>query len=282
MTRRALTQGDVELSYYETGRGAPVVLVHGYPLDHTMWRPQIAALRDTCRVIAPDLRGFGRSTLAEGDAENGVEMARYAADVGAVLDATGVREPAILCGFSLGGYVLWQFVRLFPERVRAIVLCDTKAVADGDEARAARLKVAAEVIRTGAGPIAESMLPKLLAPATLANRLDVVEAVDAVIRRTSPAAIAAAQRGMAGRPDVRGDLPGLNFPALVIVGANDAISPPAEMREIAQALPNAKIVEIPDAGHMTTLENPAAVNEALRKFIAGLSPRQANSGEPAR
>lgn len=270
MTRRTLPLDDVELSYYETGDGPPAVLVHGFPLDHTMWHHQISALEASCHVIAPDLRGFGRSTLAEGDAEDGVEMARYAADVGAVLDAAGVRQPAILCGFSMGGYVLWQFVRLFPEHVRAIVLCDTKAAADGDDARAARLKVAEEVAQTGAVPIAESMLPKLLAPATLANRLDVVEEVDAVLRGTSPAAIAAAQRGMARRADVRGDLPSLKPPALVIAGAEDVISPPAEMRKIARALPNARFVEIPGAGHMTTLENPAAVNDALREFIAGL------------
>lgn len=269
MTRH-ICSVDVELSYYETGSDAPLVLLHGFPLDHTMWRHQIEALRDSCRIIAPDLRGFGQSALAADDAENGVEMARYAADVNSVLDDAGISEPVILCGFSMGGYVLWQFVRLFPERVRAIVLCDTRAAADGDEARANRLKVAAEVMQSGSGPIAENMLPKLLCPATLANQQNVVEEVDAMIRGTAPAAIAAAQRGMARRPDVREELPGINVPALVIVGAEDAITPPTEMRDVAEVLPQAKIVEIPGAGHMTTLENPAAVNDALREFIAGL------------
>jgi pimeloyl-ACP methyl ester carboxylesterase len=269
MTRRTLS-ANVELSYYETGSGPPVVLLHGFPLDHTMWRHQIEALRDSCRVIAPDLRGFGRSTLAESDSENGVEMARYADDVRAVLDDAGVAESVVLCGFSMGGYVLWQFVRLFAERVRALVLCDTRAAGDNEEARANRLQAAADVMRTGSGPVAEGMLPKLLARATLAGRQEVVEELAAMIRGTKPAAIAAAQRGMARRPDVRGDLPGLNMPALLIIGAEDAISPPAEMREIAEALPQATLVEIPGAGHMTTLENPAAVNQALRDFIAGL------------
>lgn len=270
MARHTLKLDGDELSYYETGAGVPVILLHGFPLDHTMWRHQIDALRDSCRVIAPDLRGFGRSGLAEDDSEYGIEMARYADDVRAVLDDAGVAEPVVLGGFSMGGYVLWQFVRLFAERVRALVLCDTRAAADNDEARANRLKAAGEVMRTGSGPVAEGMLPKLLAPGTLASRQEVVDEVAAMIRATKPAAIAAAQRGMARRPDVRGDLPGLNMPALVIVGTEDAISPPAEMREIAAALPQPTLVEIPRAGHMTTLENPAAVNQALRDFIAAL------------
>jgi 3-oxoadipate enol-lactonase len=268
MSRHSLQRDGVELSYYETGSGAPVVLLHGFPLDHTMWRAQIEALRGTCRVIAPDLRGFGRSSLATGDAEQGVDMRRYAADVAAVLDHLGVSEPAILCGFSMGGYVLWQFVHEYPDRVRAIVLCDTKAAADSDEVRSARLSGADEVLRCGAGPLAESMLPKLLAPATLANRSDVAEEIDAIIRRTKPEAIAAAGRGMARRLDVRADLPGIRLPALVIVGTEDAISSPKEMREIAEALPDSEFVEVPAAGHMSPMENPGVVSEALRRFIA--------------
>ena len=276
MARHSFQYDGVELSYYETGNGALLVLLHGFPLDHTMWKAQIDALKGTCHVIAPDLRGFGRSTLAAGDAEYGVDMKRYAADVGAVLDEMGVSEPAILCGFSMGGYVLWQLVRQFPERVRAIVLCDTKATADSQLARTTRLNMAEEVLLSGAGPIAESMLPKLLAPATLANHPDVVDEVDAMMRHTAPEAIAAAQRGMARRPDVRASLPGIQVPALVLVGAEDAISPPQEMREIATALPQAEFVEVPAAGHMSPLENPVAVNDALIRFVAGLGD------EPAR
>ena len=192
MTRQTFSHDDVQLNCYETGSGLPLVLVHGFPLDHHMWSPQIEALRDQCRVIAPDLRGFGHSSLAEGDAEDGVEMGRYAADVAIVLEQIGVKEPAILCGFSMGGYVLWQFLRLFPERVQAFVLCDTKATADTDQARATRLQVAEAVTGHGAGPVAEAMLPKLLAPETFVHRKEVTEEVDAMIRRTNPAAISAA------------------------------------------------------------------------------------------
>jgi 3-oxoadipate enol-lactonase len=267
MSRHSLQRDGAELSYYEIGSGTPLVLLHGFPLDHTMWRAQIEALRGTCRVIAPDLRGFGRSSLAVGDAEQGLDMRRYADDVVAVLDHLGVNQPAILCGFSMGGYVLWQFVREYPDRVRAIVLCDTKATADSEEMRSARLAGAKEVLRSGTGPIAEGMLPKLLAPATLANRPDVVEEIGAIIRRTAPEAIAAAGRGMARRPDVRADLPGIQVPTLVIVGAKDAISSPEEMREIAEAMPDSEYVEVPNAGHMSPVENADAVSEALRRFV---------------
>lgn len=276
MTRHSLQDDGVDLSYYETGRGMPLVLLHGFPLDHTMWKAQIEALRGSCHVIAPDLRGFGKSSLAAGDAQEGVDMSRYATDVAAVLNDAGVSEPSILCGFSMGGYVLWQFVREFSGRVRAIVLCDTKAAADSEEVRASRSQGAEEVLLSGAGPIAESLLPKLLAPATLAKRPDVVNEVDAIVRRTAPESIAAAGLGMARRPDVRDSLPGIEVPALVLVGAEDAISPPQEMREIAAALPHAAFVEVPGAGHMSPVENPAAVSDALARFIAELGD------EPAR
>jgi len=266
MTRHSFQHDQIELSYYETGSGAPVVLIHGFPLDHTMWRAQIEALSQSFHVIAPDLRGFGKSSLAEGDAQRGVDMRQYAADVAAVLDDLGVSEPAILCGFSMGGYVLWQFVREFRERVRELVLCDTKAAADSDEVRAARISGAEEVLLSGVGPIADSLLPKLLAPTTLADRPDVVHAVDAIIRRTAPEAIAAANRGMARRPDVRTALPSIQVPALVLVGTEDAISPPQEMRDIAAALPHAEFVEVPGAGHMSPMENSGFVSDAILRF----------------
>ena len=144
--------------------------------------------------------------------------------------------------------------------------CDTRAAADTDEARAGRLKMAENVAEWGSARVAEMMGPKLLAPRTFERKPDVVAAVRHVVERTSPAAIAAAQRGMAARPDMTSLLPTINVPTLVVVGAEDAISPPQEMQAIAAAIPNAEFVEIPDAGHMTTMENPTAVNEAFTRF----------------
>ena len=259
-----------------------MLLIHGFPLDHTMWNAQIDALSDRCRVIAPDLRGFGKSTLATGDAEHGVSMEKYADDLAELLDTVAVREPVVVVGFSMGGYIAWQFIRKYADRVRALVQCDTKAAADTDEARAGRLKMAEKVAEWGSGRVAEMMGPKLFSPATFESNPQLVAAVRHVVEKTSPQAIAAAQADMAERPDMTGFLPTINVPTLVIVGAADAISPPKEMQTIAAAIQNAEYVEIPDAGHMTTMENPEAVNETLRSFIATIVAARRSGGRPVR
>jgi 3-oxoadipate enol-lactonase len=259
------------ISYVDRGTGAPVLLIHGFPLDHTMWDAQIESLAARSRVIAPDLRGFGRTPLAAGDAESGIPMERYADDLMELLDALAIGEPIVLAGFSMGGYVAWQFLRKHGERVRALIQCDTKAVADTDEARAGRLKMAENVAEWGSGRVADMMGPKLFAPATSQEQPQIVAAVRGVVERTSPAGIAAAQRGMAARPDVTAMLPTIKVPALILVGELDAISPPAEMRKIADAIPNAEYVVIPRAGHMTTMEEPQSVNAALLSFVARIA-----------
>jgi 3-oxoadipate enol-lactonase len=261
----------LEFIYQDQGIGQPVVLLHGFPLDSRMWAPQIDALSKSYRVIAPNLRGFGGSGLKPDDATRGVSMANYAADVAKLLDAINVRETVILCGFSMGGYIMWQFLRQFPERVKAFVPCDTRAIADTPEAKAGRLKSADEVLKSGVESVVTAMLPKLVAESTRQNQPEVIEQLTTIMRSCQPEAVSAALRGMAERPDVTAELSSFTQPALVVVGAEDAISSPQEMRDIAEKLPNARFVEIPKAGHMTTLENPTAVNAALSDFVRSLS-----------
>ncbi len=255
------------MAYVDEGSGLPVMLVHGFPLDHSMWASQIKALARQARVIAPDLRGFGQSPLAPGDAERGISMEAYADDLAELLDKLDVRKPIVLAGFSMGGYVAWQFVRRHGHRLRALVTCDTRATADSDETRLGRLKMADNVAEWGSGRVAEIMGPKLFAPSTFEKKPAVVAAVRAVVERTLPAGIAAAQRGMADRPDATSLLPTIKVPTLVLVGELDVISPPAEMKEIADAIPAAEYLVISRAGHMTTMEEPEAVNQALRQFV---------------
>jgi pimeloyl-ACP methyl ester carboxylesterase len=256
-----------ELSYIDCGSGRLILFIHGFPLDHTMWDAQIAALRQHYRVIAPDLRGFGRSPLGSFEPRNGISMERYADDLAELLDALRIEEPILLVGFSMGGYIAWQFVRKYPNRLRALIQCDTRAAADTDEARAGRLKMAEHVAEWGAARVADMMGPKLVSPSTYESKPDVVAAVRRIVERTSPAGIAAAQRGMAARPDVTGFLPQIKVPMLILVGENDALSPAPEMQSIAAAIPNAEFVIIPKAGHMCPMENPTAVNSAISQFL---------------
>jgi 3-oxoadipate enol-lactonase len=264
----ALSHGD--LAYIDRGQGVPVLLLHGFPLDHTMWNAQIEALAEHARVIAPDLRGFGQSPLGAVDPEHGISMEQYADELIELLNELNITEPIVLVGFSMGGYVAWQFMRKYGDRVRALIQCDTRAIADSEEARAGRIKMADNVAEWGSRRVAEMMGPKLFSARALETKPQLMGEVRNVAERTPPAAIAAAQRGMAVRPDMTGFLPSIRVPTLVLVGALDAISSSAEMRAFADAIPNADFVEIPNSGHMTTMENPTAVNDALIAFLVGL------------
>jgi len=255
--------GDVRLNITERGRGTPLLLVHGFPLDHSMWQGQLDGLADRWRLLAPDLRGFGQSDVTPGIAT----MARLADDLAAMLDGLGIDEPVIFCGLSMGGYVAWQFALRHRRRLSKLILCDTRSIADTPEGAAGRLKTAEKVLAEGAGVVADGMLSKFFAPLTPSTQPQLVEATRQVILRTKPAGIAAALRGMAERPDVTRDLAEIDIPALVLCGEHDAISSPAEMRQIADNLPRATFVEIAGAGHMAPLEQPEAVNAAIREFL---------------
>lgn len=252
-----------DLKVLDRGSGSPVLLVHGFPLDHTMWQAQIEALSPTHRVIAPDQRGFGGSTATPGT----VSMERFADDLNEVLTALGIDEPVTLCGLSMGGYIAWQFWRKHAARIGRLVLCDTRAQPDTAEAAKNRHAMAERVLADGPSVAAEAMLPKLFASQSQQRIPEVIEAQRRVMLAGTPEGIAAALRGMAQRPDARPWLASIGVPTLVIVGSEDAIAPPAEMREIAAAIAGAQFVEVPGAAHMTPLEQPDAVNSALRRFL---------------
>lgn len=261
---RRVSIGDVSLNVEERGAGAPLLLVHGFPLDHTMWCGQIDALASQCRVIAPDLRGFGESDVTAGT----VTMERFADDLAALLDALQVTEPVTFCGMSMGGYIGWQFIARHRRRLAKMILCDTRAVADAADAAAGRLKTAEKVLAEGAQVVADAMLPKLFPPSAIERNSQYVSATREVILRTNPEGIAAALRGMAQRPDVTNRLNTIDVPVLVLCGELDSISPPAEMRQIAAAIRGAQYAEIAAAGHMAVLENPAAANAKIADFLA--------------
>jgi len=259
-----ITVNGVDLAFVERGRGRAVLLVHGFPLDHTMWESQIDGLSAACRVIAPDLRGFGRSGATPGT----VTMRRFAEDLAALLDALACREPVTVCGLSMGGYIALAFWEAFAARVGALVLCDTRAAADAPAAAAARLEMARRVLTEGSRPLVDQMLPRLLAAGSARQRPELTEALRRMIGAASLQGIAAAARGMAERADMTARLAHIACPALLVVGEEDVISPPDEMRAMAAAMPRAKLVTIRAAGHMAPMEQPADVNRAVARFLA--------------
>jgi 3-oxoadipate enol-lactonase len=286
---KSLSVRGTELRCVDCGQGRPVLFVHGFPLDHTMWAAQIEAISRQHRAIAPDLRGFGLSAVAEKGrgpicvehppGRSGkldlspfppVTMEQFADDLAAMLDALGVREPVVYCGLSMGGYIALQFQRKYAARLRGLVLCDTRSAADTPEAVVARRAMADRVLKEGPAFVADAMLPRLFCETTRQQRPEIVEGLRQVILANSPHGIAAATLGMAERPDMTASLKEIACPTLVIVGQEDAISLPAEMRGMAEAIPGARFAEIPAAGHMAPMENPAAVNAAIVEFLATL------------
>ena len=251
------------LGVVDVGVGDPVVLLHGFPLDHSMWNAQIDTLSGTHRVIAPDLRGHGMSDVST----EKITMRAMADDVANLLDALQVQDPITLCGLSMGGYVAWEFWRYHRHRLSRLVLCDTRAAADAPEVARARQMMAAQVMAEGAGVAADSMLPKLLAPANYQENPELVEQVRRLILGTDPRTIAAAQRGMAEREDMTDRLAEIDLPTLIVCGADDPISTPGEMQAIAAQLPHAAYTEITGAGHLPPLERPTATTAAIEKFL---------------
>ena len=261
-----ITVENLSLYYAERGGGRPFVLVHGFPLDHAMWDAQLAGLSVRARVIAPDLRGFGQSDATPGM----VTMERFTDDLTGLLDGLKITQPIVLCGLSMGGYIAFAFARKYAARLAGLVLCDTRAAADTPEGVAGRKQMAARVLREGPAFIAEAMQPRMFSPTTLEKNFHVVDAWREMVLRCPPEGIAAAALGMAERPDATPRLGEIRCPTLVVCGADDVTSPPAEMQEIARQIPGAKYVEIPAAGHLSPLENPVAVNAAIEAFVTGL------------
>jgi pimeloyl-ACP methyl ester carboxylesterase len=217
------------------------------------------------RCIAPDLRGAGASDAPV----HGYSMASYADDLRAVCDALEMAT-AVCCGFSMGGYVLFEFLRRYPERVRALILCNTKAEADTPEAQQARDAQAALVARDGMEALAVRVLPVLLGASTRAANPAVVERARAMVMRQPEAGVVGALRALRDRPDSTPMLSGITVPTLVVAGAEDIVAPPVAARQMAARIPDARFVEVSAAGHLSPVEQPDQVTRAVRAFLAEL------------
>ncbi|MER6179271.1 alpha/beta hydrolase [Streptomyces sp. NPDC001652] len=237
----------------------PLVLVHGHPFDHTMWNPQRAAFSADRRVITPDLRGYGTSPRVP----EVTRFEQFAQDIRELLDELDVRE-CVLAGLSMGGQIVMDCYRQFPERVRGLVLADTFPAPETPEGVTVRHAMADRLLREGMRGYADEVLEKMVAPYADA---EVKAHVHRMMTATSPRGAAAALRARADRPDYRDLLTRVTVPALVVVGTDDAYTPVADAEAMHAALPSSHLVVIEGAAHMPNLERPAEFNEALGEFL---------------
>ncbi len=258
----SLRSDDAEIFYDIRGDGPAVVLLHPFPAHHEFWLPVIPALESRYRLILPDLRGHGESGIGHGPAF----MAKHAADIARIMDHAGVGKAAfIVC--SIGGYIVFEFLRRSRERVSALALCDTRPQPDSPEARANRLKGAEAVLEQGTEQFLQSMIPKLLGATTVSSRPDLVESGLRMMRKMSPEDISLVQRGMAERPDSVPDLKHINLPTLIVIGEEDTLSTAADGELMRQNIPGSRLKKIPKAGHYAPWERPEAVAPLLRQFL---------------
>ena len=243
-----------------------ILFIHGFPFDHRMWRHQLAGLA-RWQCIAPDLRGARGGEVPS--APSAYTMTTYADDLVALLDRAQIRQ-AVVCGLSMGGYIIFELLRRHPHRVRAAILCNTKAGADTADGKRGRDALAAKAQREGAFAVAGELVPKLLARETQQQRTEVVREVTEMIERQPVAGIVGALHALRERPDSTPLLARLKLPVLVVAGDDDQIAPAAGMKEMADAIPSAEFVLVTGAGHLAPLEQPEQVNEALAAFLEKL------------
>ncbi len=251
-----------EIEYDVRGKGPAVLFFHAFPLGLFMWDAQAEALAPTHQVIRFDARGFGGSPPGS----SLLTMERIADDGAALLDHLGVGQ-AVVGGCSMGGYATFAFVRRHPDRLKGLVLQDTRAGADNEEARKSRATLAEKVRREGAVVAAEAFLPRLLGETTHKERPEVVARVRAWILATSPQGIGDALAGLAARADSLPTLREVRVPTLVVCGAEDVLTPVAESEAIQRGVAGSRLEVIPRAGHLANLENPAAYGAALLAFL---------------
>ncbi|MFD3331453.1 alpha/beta fold hydrolase [Streptomyces sp. NPDC058700] len=277
------TTAHAETFYEDRGTGPVLLLVHGHPFDHTMWRPQIDRFSRTHRVIAPDLRGYGatplgahpgatrpdsaypHSALPDAPARRSTPLGVFAEDLVALLDDLDV-DDCVLAGLSMGGQIAMELYRRHPGRVRGLVLADTFPAAETDEGRAARNAMADRLLREGMRGYADEVLDRMVAP----YNTHAAPHVHRMMCATDPVAAAAALRGRAERPDYRETLTSVSVPALVVVGRDDTYTPVADAEEMRALLPHATLTVVERAAHLPNLERPEEFDTALENYLRSL------------
>lgn len=243
-----------------------LVLLHAFPLGARMWEPQYALADCGWRIVMPQFRGFD---CTRSDVPEAASLEDYAQDVADLLETLAVKR-AVIGGLSMGGYVALELFRRVPHVFSGLVLADTRAEADAPEARTNRVRMIALAADHGPSAIADEMVPTLLGPTTRTSAPAIEDRVRALILANHPSAIQAALRAMMSRPDSTPLLPSIDVPTLIIVGEDDALTPPPMSATMAEAIPKAELVYLPAAGHLSSLEQPQPFNAALASFLARL------------
>jgi len=255
---------NIEIAYETTGKGTPIVLIHGHPFDHTMWDPQVEAFSSNYKVITPDLRGYGKSSLPATEA---TRFEDYATDVLLLLDYLKI-DSFHLGGLSMGGQIIMEIFRQAPGRIKTLIFADTFAGLDTPEAKQKRYEDAARLEKDGMDAYADEVIYKMIKPAHVSSMPDIAGHVIKMMKATSPLAAATAMRARSERIDYLTEtLPKIDIPTLVIVGGDDEFTPVAKAKELKENLQNCKLVVIEDAGHMPNLEQPGQFNKAVLDFL---------------
>lgn len=254
----------ITMNYTDSGgSGTPVVLLHAFPFNSSMWEPQLDSLGDKFRFIVPDLKGFGATEAPEG--ESAYSMDSYADEVKAIVDAAGL-DRFVLAGLSMGGYIALAYMRKYADGVSGLVLADTRAEADPPEGKEKRSNQQKQVLQDGTAGLIEGLTGALLAESTRSNKPDVVKKVQAAMDNPAAGFIGALE-AMKNRIDSTEGLAKIDVPTLVIVGENDGITPPEAARKLHEHIGGSQLVVIPEAGHISNMEAPEAFNGALGEFL---------------
>jgi pimeloyl-ACP methyl ester carboxylesterase len=260
----ALLPDGLEIAYDEAGSGAPLLFVHGWPHNRSLWAGQMSGLPTQARCIAPDLRGFGGSSETEP-----YSMEQYADDLAALLDSLGI-DRAVVCGLSMGGYVALAMLRRHPARVRGLILASTRAAADTPEGREKRARLIEFIERRGMDALADTQLRSMVGATTFERKGGARESLRQMMAAASPSGAIGAQRAMMARSDSTDLVAALDVPALVVAGSDDVITSPDEMRTMAARMPHARFELIAGAGHVCAYERPGAFNHVVGELLSGL------------
>lgn len=252
-----------QLTYDDMGEGGiPLIFIHGFPFDKSMWQPQMEYFKSTHRVIAYDIRGFGKSF----DDANDLSMSLFADDLIKLMDLLHISK-ATICGLSMGGYIALNAVNRYSERIAALILCDTQCISDSEEIRKKRYSTIEQIRKDGREDFTADFISKIFHKDSFINYPDKVELVKEIIRANSQHTILRGLAAIAERVETCSTLGLISVPTLIICGSNDAITPPEKSEYLHKHIKNSTLQIVESAGHVSNLEQPEVFNQYLMDFL---------------